>query len=51
LKAGHNYFTEFLAKLDLVRVPKDETLKAAFERAKGREPPSKVLIIANEGVR
>ena len=51
LKAQHDYFTEFLAKLDLVTVPKGETLQAAFERAKRREPPSKVLIIANEGVR
>ena len=51
LKAEHDYFTEFLAKLDLVTVPKGETLQGAFERAKGREPPSKVLIITNEGVR
>ena len=51
LQAGHDYFTEFLAKLDTVTVPKGETLQAAFERAKRREPPSKVLIIANEGVR
>jgi len=26
-------------------------LQAAFERAKRREPPSKVLIVANDGVR
>src|SRR5262249_11509441 len=36
LKPGHDYFTEFLAKLDCVTVPKGETLQAAFERAKGR---------------
>ena len=51
LRPGHDYFTEFLAKLDCVTVPKGETLQAAFERAKRREPPSKVLVIRNEGVR
>ena len=51
LKPGHDYFTEFLAKLDCVMVPKGETLQAAFDRAKRREPPSKVLIVTNEGVR
>jgi hypothetical protein len=51
LQAGHDYFTEFLAKLDAVTVPKGETLKAAFERAKRREPPSKVLVNRNEEVR
>jgi hypothetical protein len=51
LKPGHDYFTEFLAKLDCVTVPKGETLQAAFERAKGRQPPAKVLLIRSEGVR
>ena len=51
LRVGHDYFTEFLAKLDCVTVPKGETLQAAFERAKRREPPSKVLVIPNEQVR
>jgi hypothetical protein len=51
LRVGHDYFTEFLAKLDCVTVPKGETLQAAFERAKRMEPPSKVLLIPNEGVR
>src|SRR5215472_16279303 len=32
LRAGQDYFTEFLAKLDLVTVPKGDTLQAAFER-------------------
>ena len=50
LQPGQDYFTEFLAKLDLVIVPKGETLQAAFERAKRREPPAKVLLIPNEGV-
>ena len=50
LRRGHNYFTKLLAKLDLVTVPKGETLKAAFERAKRKEPPIKVLLISNEGV-
>jgi len=51
LKPGHDYFTEFLAKLDCVTVPKGETLQTAFERAKRREPPPKVLIVCNQGVR
>jgi hypothetical protein len=34
-----------------VTVPKGETLQAAFERAKRREPPSKILVIRNEAVR
>jgi hypothetical protein len=49
LKPGHDYFTEFLAKLDCVMVPKGETLQAAFDRAKRREPPPKVLIVRNQG--
>ena len=51
LRPGYDYFTEFLAKLDCVTVPKGETLQAAFERAKRREPPLKVLVNRNEGVR
>jgi hypothetical protein len=51
LQAGHDYFTEFLAKLNFVTVPKGETLQAAFERAKHREPPLKVLVIPNTSVR
>ena len=51
LQPGHDYFTELLAKLDSVTVPKGETLQAAFERAKRREPPAKVLLILHEGVR
>jgi len=51
LRPGHDYFTEFLAKLDLVTVPKRETLKAAFERAKTKSPPEKVLIHPNKEVR
>ena len=50
LRTGHNYFTEFLAKLDCVTIPKGETLQAAFERAKRRKAPLKVLVIPNEGV-
>jgi hypothetical protein len=50
LKAGHDYFVEFLAKLDCVLVPKGETLQAAFERAKHRQPPAKVSAVSNKGV-
>jgi hypothetical protein len=51
LRPAHDYFTEFLAKLDCVTVPKGQTLQAGFERAKRREPPAKVLVVRNEGVR
>jgi hypothetical protein len=50
LRSGHDYFTELLAKLDCVTVPKGQTLQAAFERAKRRQPPAKVLVICNERV-
>ncbi|PYJ92453.1 MAG: hypothetical protein DME62_12765, partial [Verrucomicrobia bacterium] len=51
LRAGHDYFTELLAKLNCVTVPKGETLGAAFERAKVKPPPAKVLLIGNDGLR
>jgi hypothetical protein len=51
LQPRHDYFTEFLAKLACVTIPRGETLQAAFERAKHRESPSKVLVNPNEGVR
>jgi hypothetical protein len=51
LRPGHDYFVEFLAKLDCVLIPKGETLQAAFGRAKRRQPPSKVSGISNENVR
>jgi hypothetical protein len=51
LKAEDDYFTQFLAKLNCVTVPKGETLHTAFARAKRREPPFKVLVIPNVGVR
>jgi hypothetical protein len=51
LQVGHDYFTELLAKLDCVTVPKGETLQAAFERARRRPAPLKALVIRNEGVR
>src|SRR5262249_2313781 len=50
LRPGHDYFAELLAKLSSVTVPKGETLQAAFERAKRREPPSKVLVTSNQGI-
>jgi len=51
LRPAHDYFTEFLAKLDCVTVPKGETLKAAFERAKVKLPPEKILVHPNKEVR
>ena len=50
LQPNHDYFTECLAKLDRVTVPKGETLGAAFERAKRLQPPSKALVITNKEV-
>jgi hypothetical protein len=51
LRPGYDYFTEFLAKLDCVTVPKGQTLRGAFERAKHREPPARVLVVTNRGLR
>ena len=51
LRPGHDYFTEALAKLDCVTVPKGETLLAAFERAKTKSPPAKVMISPNQELR
>lgn len=51
LRKGHDYFPEFLAKLDRVTMPKGETLEAAFRRAQHREPPSKVGPVRNKGLR
>src|SRR6267378_948513 len=39
LRKGHDYFVDFLAKLNCVTIPKGQTLGAAFQRAKRREPP------------
>jgi hypothetical protein len=50
LRPSYDYFTEFLAKLNCVTVPKGETLQGALERAKRRQPPVKVLLIRNEGL-
>jgi hypothetical protein len=44
LRKGVDYFGKFLAKLDCVTMPKSESLRTAFERAKHRQPPSKVLL-------
>jgi len=44
LRKGVDYFAKFLAKLGSVTTPKGETLATAFERAKHRQPPSKVLL-------
>jgi hypothetical protein len=34
LRPGHDYFTDLLAKLDSITVPRGETSQAAFDRAK-----------------
>jgi len=51
LQPDYDYFTGFLAKLHCVTVPKGQSLAAAFERAKRRQPPSKALVITNKDVR
>jgi hypothetical protein len=48
LRNGVDYFARFLAKLSTVTIPKGETLRTALERAKGRQPPSKVLLVSKE---
>ena len=51
LRPGHDYFTELLAKLDCVVVPKSETLQAAFERAQQKEPLPKLVDIPHQELR
>lgn len=51
LRVGHDYFTDFLAKLDCVTVPKGETLAAAFERARYADPPEQLLTIPSPKLR
>jgi hypothetical protein len=51
LRKGRDYFTEFLAKLASVSMPKGETLESAFQRSERRQPPSKVLLVPNKGLR
>jgi hypothetical protein len=51
LRKGHDYFTEFLAALNRVCMPKGETLESAFQRAKLRQPPSKILEVPNNALR
>jgi hypothetical protein len=51
LRKGHDYFTEFLAALNRVAMPKGETLESAFERAKLRKPPPKVADVPNNALR
>jgi hypothetical protein len=48
LREGHDYFTEFLAKLSIVAMPKGETLESAFQRSQRRQPPSKVLAVPSQ---
>ena len=50
LRLGHDYFTDLLAKLDCVTVPKGETLEAAFERARQAVPPASLLMCTNPGL-
>jgi hypothetical protein len=50
LRNGHDYFTEFLAKLSLVTMPEGETLGSAFQRSQSKQPPSKVLLVPNKGL-
>jgi hypothetical protein len=48
LRPNTDYFAKFLAKLSSVTIPKGETLRTAFGRAKRRQPPSKVLFLSNK---
>jgi len=51
LRPNHDYFTEFLAKLNSVTMPKGETLESALRRSEHRPPPSKVSLVHNKGLR
>ena len=51
MRKGHDYFTEFLAKLSIVTMPKGETLESAFERAKHRQLPLKVWDVPSNELR
>ncbi len=51
LRAHPDYFSELLAKLDCVTVPKGATLEAAYQCAKTKQPPAKTLIHPNIEVR
>ncbi len=48
LRPHTDYFAKFLAKLNIVTMPKGETLRTAFESAKGRRPLPKVLLVSKE---
>jgi hypothetical protein len=48
LRPNTDYFAKFLAKLSSVTMPKGQTLRTAFGRAKRRQPPSKVLFLSNK---
>jgi hypothetical protein len=37
-------------KLSIVTMPEGETLESAFQRSQSRQPPSKVLLVPNEGL-
>jgi hypothetical protein len=48
LRQGVDYFARFLAKLSTVTMPKGQTLGSAFQRAKRKQPPSKVMLLSKE---
>jgi hypothetical protein len=48
VRKRHDYFIQFLAKLNRVTMPKGETLATAFQRARRSQPPSKVLLVPNK---
>ena len=49
LRKGHDYFTEFLAKLSSVTMPKGETLESAFQRSERRQPRQKCRLFPIRG--
>lgn len=48
LRPNHDYFCEFLVKLQAVQFAWGETLSAALERARQQSPPSRVLVLTDE---
>jgi len=51
LRSGNDYYTEFLAKLNCVKIPEGDTLAEAFRNAQGTPPPKKLIAHPNTSVR
>lgn len=50
LRSRHDYFTEFLAKLESVKIPEGETLETAFQKSQDVAPPEQLKNYPNDAV-